>query len=231
MHYTIDGYNLLFYLFGPLLQPDFSVKRDQLIQELNSKISLLALDVTVVFDSHLCSGEGSRSHFHHLEILFTPEGITADDFIIQTLGLVKDATKEIVVTNDRTLALRARHQLASTQGVEHFLNWLDRRYSNKKQGSSKPITRHKTKTQVLSPQSPLPPQPSPRPRPKLLALPQNKPVSNLKQSAEGSESSLPEGSLDYYLSIFQSAHEAILSEEQAARLARKLRNKANRKKR
>lgn len=214
MHYFIDGYNLLFYLFGNSFQ-DFKSLRERLVEELNIEIEFLALDVTIVFDSHLSPGEGSRSHYRHLEIVFTPEGITADDLIIKKIKKIKDPTKEVVVTNDRELAFRARDHLANTQGVEQFLNWLSRRYSNKKRGKPKPIsflkTSHRKDPAIVNA---VPPPP----------LIHDQPIEPITPSAP------TEGSLEYYLKKFESKHVEILEEEKAAKLARKLRNKANRKK-
>lgn len=213
MHYFIDGYNLLFYLFGASVH-DFQARREKLIQELNLEIEFLSLDVTLVFDSHFAPGEGSRSHFRHLEILFTPEGISADDLIIQKLSHSRDARKEVVVTNDKKLALRARQHLASSQSLENFLNWLTRRYSNKKRNKVKPIGLLKKASS-----SNLPPSPS---KAENLEEPPQMPIKPQEK--------IVEGSLEYYLETFEAAHEALIQEEQAAKKARKLRNKANRKK-
>lgn len=245
MHYTIDGYNLLFYLFGPSLQ-GFKWQRDKIIHDLNVKIEFLGLDITVVFDSHLHAGEGTRSHYHHLEIVYTPEGITADDFIINQLNDLKDTTKEVVITNDRNLSMRARDLFATTQCIDHFLNWLNKRYNNQRRSKTKSITRNKTAIAQASPSKgadsslskppekklgpparsqpklmpPPPPPPLPPPPPALPLLP--------AEAAKGPQ--IPPGSFEYYLSQFETAHQTLLQKELEAKIARKTRNKANRKK-
>ncbi|MBA3237635.1 MAG: NYN domain-containing protein [Parachlamydiaceae bacterium] len=145
MHYYIDGYNLLFALFGPSM-PDFTSRRDWLIQTLNAKAELLALEISLVFDSHFCEGLGSRSHFHHLEILYTPKGVSADDYIIKKIEKSTDPRKALLVSNDRELTLRARNLLANTQSLNEFTNWLDRRYKNKTQKKSNPVSSFKLPT-------------------------------------------------------------------------------------
>jgi hypothetical protein len=154
MHYFIDGYNLLFYLFGRA-SPDLKSQRNQLIYDLNIKIEALALDVSLIFDSHLCPGEGSRSHFGFLEIVYTPHNMTADDFMIKKIKRSSHPTQEVLVTNDRELASRARHLLAHTQTLDHFLNWLDRRYRNLHKKKAKPL---KLITKTAPSNTPIPSQ-------------------------------------------------------------------------
>lgn len=134
MHYLIDGYNLLFSLYGPV-ENHLKAFRESLIQSLNIPIEFLTLDVSIVFDSYLYPGEGSRSHFRHLEILFTAETITADDFIIHFLKNCQNPHRELIVTNDRGLTLHAKSLGAHTQKIEAFLHWLECRYVNKKKGN------------------------------------------------------------------------------------------------
>ncbi len=229
MHYYIDGYNLLFYLLG-VGKNDLKSQRDRIIQTLNIKIESLALDLTLVFDSHLSPGDASRSHFHHLEVLYTPEGVTADDFIIQLLEGSKDATKEVVVTNDKELSMRAKHQYASTQSLENFLNWLNRRYSNqtKKKGSlpgkiqnRTPLVSSKSNAGIKKNSAPPPrltmPLTSkntlklePPPRIKLIPLPES---IQTEASLIQEEPNAALGSFDFYLSQFQTAHEKNLEQE------------------
>ncbi len=204
MHYYIDGYNLLFYLVGSRVG-DLRAQREWIIQNLNTKIESLALDfdLSLVFDSPLNPGEGSRSHYGHLEILYTPEGVSADDYIIQLLKESRDPTKKIIVTNDRELAMRARHQHASAQGIDHFMNWLHRRYKNQKK--AKPLEKekiHKETPNLIKPKSPESPiiaksKPVKQPQIKLLPLP---------MPPKEDPTNVP-GSFDFYLSHFQAADE------------------------
>jgi predicted RNA-binding protein with PIN domain len=240
MHYIVDGYNLLFYLFGSS-SSDFQAQRQSLIQSMNTKIEYLGLNVTLVFDSHLSPGEGSRSHYHHLEVLFTPEGVTADDFIISNLKLSRDASKKVLITNDKELAQRARHLLASTQNIDYFLNWLDKRYSNIKRGKSKPLVKFKSSieenpnTKILSKHTPR--LKSPLSSSSLIPLPSSKKDIKSEPSPTPAESpplvAKPtvetEGSLEYYLSVFQSGHEAILKAEEAAKIEKKKQKKRKKK--
>lgn len=131
MHYYIDGYNLLFRLLRAS-DEDLQIQRELVIQELNTKIQFLELDVTLVFDAQYQYGESTRTHLNYLEILFTASGETADDFIINELKASRTPLQETVVTSDKKLAWRARRKLARTESVEEFFEWINRRYKNKK---------------------------------------------------------------------------------------------------
>lgn len=133
MHYYIDGYNLLFnYLHH---RDTFQNQRDQIIEELSEKLKLVALDITIVFDAHYQLGEGTRSHFRDLEIFFTSQGETADDFILDRLKESKKPHTETVVTSDKKLAWLSKKLHAQTQSIEDFILWLNRLYKNKLKGN------------------------------------------------------------------------------------------------
>ena len=155
MHYFIDGYNLIFRMMRPV--DKLQVNREFVIKDLNKKIKTIDLDVTLVFDSQYQHGEESRSHFNHLEIVFTAQGETADDFILSELKRAKEPSQHIVVTSDKRLALRARHY-AKTEDVKEFVAWLDKRYQNKlreqKPNTEKQEVKAKTKPASSSPRKP-----------------------------------------------------------------------------
>lgn len=129
MHYLIDGYNLLFSLIqeGKNLQS----KREAIIRDLNVKASSTKLNVSIVFDAAYHSGGPSRFHFDALEILYTAEGESADDYIINKIQYSSEPQQETVVTSDKALGRKVRHFSGKTETVEHFLDWLDRSFHNK----------------------------------------------------------------------------------------------------
>lgn len=132
MHYLIDGYNLLFRTIYKDVSKGLAAQREQVILDLNEKASALEIDVTVIFDSAYRFGEFTRSHFKHLEIIYSGEGQSADDYI---LDAIKDCPKpflETVVTSDKKLAEQVRRRSAKTESVEKFLEWVCRRYKNKR---------------------------------------------------------------------------------------------------
>lgn len=129
MHYFIDGYNLLFRMKNA--KDDLASQREAFIYDLNKKISLVKIDVSIVFDATSQIGGRTRSHFHELEILFTAEGETADEYILEEIHNSLSPQQETIVTSDKKLAWYARRCSARTESVEDFMSWLNRAYKNK----------------------------------------------------------------------------------------------------
>lgn len=138
--YFIDGYNLLFRVLqgGENLQHE----RQQLIKELERKLSLLKLPAVIVFDSQYQPDEGSVTHLKWLEIIFTAQGETADEYILQRLkdtsnGSQAHSKQPCVVTSDKKLAWLCRKRLAKVESVEEFMTLLNRRVKNKQREKAK----------------------------------------------------------------------------------------------
>jgi predicted RNA-binding protein with PIN domain len=153
MHYYIDGYNMLFRLM--YARPDdLQMRREKIIQELNKKVALIKIDVSIVFDATFQEGDRSRSHFQSLEILFTAQGETADEFILDELKNSRHPQQEIIVTSDKKLAWHARHSLAQTKSVESFYAWLNAAYKNKLNQKSVTLTPAKPVAPLILPPTP-----------------------------------------------------------------------------
>lgn len=135
MHYFIDGYNLVFRLLSH--QENLQSIRESIIQDLNKKAALLKLNFTIVFDATSQIGERTRSHYNHLEIIYTAEGETADDYILEEIKNSRTPEQETVVTSDKKLAWFVRNQSAHTESVEEFMLWLNRSYKKKLSGPKK----------------------------------------------------------------------------------------------
>lgn len=128
MRYYIDGYNMLF------RQPTFKklqIEREFLLSGLNRKISLLNLNVSIVFDAAFQAGGRTKSHFASLEILYSAEGETADEYIVDVISHASNPRSLVVVTNDRFLGAQVRHLLAKVESVESFMQQLNRSYQKK----------------------------------------------------------------------------------------------------
>ncbi|MEI8365190.1 MAG: NYN domain-containing protein [Parachlamydiaceae bacterium] len=190
MHYYIDGYNLLF----RTLQggDDLKSKRKEVVTGLDAKVSLIGLDVTIVFDSHYQPDEHTRTHYNSLEIIFTAAGETADEFILCALKEASHPSQHTVVTSDRILARLCRMRLAKTEEVDQFLSWLSKRYHNKLKENQRPV-----------------PEPIAAPA-KVLAAP----VLPLSRTPE--QDKPPEGCFDYYLSTFEEKYKEIRSNPKRA---------------
>ena len=151
MHYYIDGYNLLFrQLYSAKTLQE---QRNALIQDLVTKISLLELNATLVFDSSYQSGDSTRSHKQLLEIIYTAEKESADDYILNCLKAKSDRRQETVITSDQRLAWRARRLNAKTEPIEEFIGWLNQRCKNKLKAEKKGKTVQIKKSVPVSPKT------------------------------------------------------------------------------
>lgn len=181
MHYFIDGYNLMFRFFNE--DDELRAQREMIIEDLNTKS--LDLNVTLVFDAQYQSGEMSRSHYQNLEILFSAQGETADDLILEEIARELRPRQVVVVTSDKKLAWFARRCSAKTESVEQFMDWLNRRYKNQLRAFKKA-------------KPPLPKHPSPI-KEEGEKAPSVLPLAPVLPTAQAS----PEECFDYYLDRFQ----------------------------
>jgi predicted RNA-binding protein with PIN domain len=195
MHYYIDGYNLMFRLLRS--RGDLQSQRDHVIRDLNDKISAAGMDASLVFDATFTQDNRTRSHFGNLEILFTDEGETADEYIIDELRHSPTPRRETVVTSDKALARHARDLSAKTESVEDFMCRLNRTHT----GKQKKIVSLPKKT---TPNSTSPPrQPSP--------ATQASPIKTIRLTKVGDSS---QATLDYYREIFEAGYRELqVSEE------------------
>ena len=150
MHYYIDGYNLLFRVHPS--GEEFKEQRQRIIHDLSQKIDLLEIDATIVFDATFQIGESSRSHYKQLEIVYTDEGETADEYIVNELKSTPNPSQETIVTSDKKLAWYARRQNSKTESVEEFITWLNNRYKNKLNQLKKARVQPKTPLKKTIPQ-------------------------------------------------------------------------------
>lgn len=179
MHYFIDGYNLMFRTLHA--SDDLQTQRWRIIHDLNEKIQILNLDVTLVFDSHYQFGEATRTHFNKLEIQFTEQGETADEFILEELKHEQTPQMQTVVTSDKTLAWLSRRSAAKTETVEEFLGWLNKRYKNKRRQLKTSKQAGSEKAAYIK-------------KEQIPAIPQ--------KTVKPSKNASPEECFDYYLSLF-----------------------------
>lgn len=189
MHYIIDGYNLLFRI--RYNGEDLHKERQSIIQEFTRIIGLLEIDATIVFDAAYQLGDSTRSHIHNVEIVYTSEGESADDYIVQEIRTSPTPRQETVVTSDKTLAWRSRRKGAKTETIEEFTSWLHQRYKNK--------LKQKKKEKVVQKQD--------------LKLAQ--PIARKASPTETkpSKKATIEECLDYYQNIFEAEYEKVKEPE------------------
>lgn len=127
MHYVIDGYNLFFRLENEV--NPLEAKRENFVEALNEALESLHLFATLIFDSHKAHAAifPSKKILTALEVVFSPHGVSADEFILERLSTDKKPHLQIIVTSDRELSGRAKHLGAKTKTIESFFDMLLRR--------------------------------------------------------------------------------------------------------
>jgi predicted RNA-binding protein with PIN domain len=115
-------------------------KRQQMIEEINSAVSHLSLQITLVFDGaeeHLI--HPAREHFDAIELVYTSKLKSADDYIYEEVSNSRSPSQITVVTNDRELSTRCRNHRANTLTLSAFLNFLSKKKAKKKRGAARPF--------------------------------------------------------------------------------------------
>jgi predicted RNA-binding protein with PIN domain len=154
LHYLIDGYNLLFKLFHDKVS--LKEQREYLISYLRDSIPSNCR-YTLVFDAHLSLGDEIRTHTKDLEVLYTSEKETADEWILSRVERGKGKLF-VVVTSDKVLAHACRHLGATIETASSFLKRLSPKEEKKRlKPEGKPIER-KVLENVEKPPKHFPPE-------------------------------------------------------------------------
>ncbi len=132
MHYIIDGYNLFFTLQDRVLP--LSKQREKFIRFLSEELAEYRIKATLVFDSGTTHREvfPSRKTIRGIDIIFSPEGVSADHFIIEMVEKSSSSSTQVVVTSDRTLARHSTYLGAQTQTIDTFLELLSKKQKKAK---------------------------------------------------------------------------------------------------
>lgn len=129
--YLLDGYNFLF----RVMKHYKAVRQHQreMLLALNTWAVQLKLDIMVVFDGRQKDPpEATRGHLADLEVVYTPEHQTADDYILEQLDFCSNPSLMTIVSSDRELAAKAKQRGAKAQSIEEFCSFLSKKRSKKK---------------------------------------------------------------------------------------------------
>jgi predicted RNA-binding protein with PIN domain len=120
MRYLVDGYNLFFHITK---NPNpFQKKRDQIVQLLDQEIVKSGLQVTAVFDSSEKRNSGiTRKHLEGIEVIFTSEGLSADEYILEMIACSSTPQQLTIVTEDQELLRKSRSLGSLTMQIPEFL--------------------------------------------------------------------------------------------------------------
>jgi len=106
----------------------------------------------MVFDSHSDHSNTYpiRSEHPHLEIIFSPTNLSADDYILEYLSTHQKVQNPItLVTSDNELAFRAKSFGASIMPVKAFLKFLHEKKLHSTHTEEKPSIENSQQVQRL----------------------------------------------------------------------------------
>jgi len=126
VYYLIDGYNFLFSFVDS--KQSLLSQRKIIISFIKEKFSICQLEGTLVFDGARKHDEESGiSYAPPLEIVYTPKGQTADEYIVEKVSRENKEKQFTVVTNDR--GLKSHCSAVGTKVLLNldFLKWLQKK--------------------------------------------------------------------------------------------------------
>ncbi len=123
MLYFIDGYNLLFRMFHS--QDKLEKQRNIIISFLIKRITSLKGEVYLIFDGKYKNDEfEGRDYFDALNVIYTPKGQTADNYIIDRAEYSQQTSQITVISSDKALTGKCKALGCITQSIDAFLNQL-----------------------------------------------------------------------------------------------------------
>ena len=120
MKYIVDAYNLIGYMHGISLSD--RDKESQLQRFIISRIGDSRDHIVLVFD-----GKRVEQSFQRKEVqgavtsIFTPYGITADQYMIKKIQQAPEKSKWVIVSSDREIRLAAKHKRLLSWTSDEFL--------------------------------------------------------------------------------------------------------------
>ena len=109
----MDGYNIIFSWedLRDLAQADMAAARDKLMETLSDYQGYTKDHLILVFDAYKVEGfQGEVIHWHNIDVVFTKEAETADQYIEKTAHVIGKIYKVTVATSDGTEQVIIRGQ-------------------------------------------------------------------------------------------------------------------------
>ena len=141
----IDGYNALFQLRD--IGDSFSIEREFFIRTMDKEAALLNQPITLVFDARFTEDPLSIHGLAMIRIIYTEQGQSADDWLIQRVHYDSNPQKLLIISNDRALIRQIKVYGGQTQKVAVFFkNW--KQLYNKKVSQNKNLSAEKPCTDL-----------------------------------------------------------------------------------
>jgi len=104
----VDGYNIIFAweALAQTAKADLDAARRQLMDRLSSYAGFRKCRLVLVFDGYKAKGNtGEKSQFHNIQVVYTPEGETADSYIESLVAQIGPNYAVRVATSDSLVQL------------------------------------------------------------------------------------------------------------------------------
>lgn len=140
----VDGYNMIgaWPTLKQLKQRDeIADARDELLHELSNYAKFAGIEIIVVFDAQLVPGITQRFEQFELEIIFTKEGETADEYIEKVVGEENFLVSNVKVATSDLAEQWMIFQRGATRKSAHEL-WKDIKQTKKKITTEAKILKH-----------------------------------------------------------------------------------------
>ncbi len=118
---VVDGYNVALRRWPDL---PLAGRRDRLVQVVETIGARTGASAVVVFDGAEVGWPGGGAGARHVQVRFSPEGVEADDVIIELVAGYPAGQPVVVVSDDRRVRDGGRANGAAVIGVEPFLGLL-----------------------------------------------------------------------------------------------------------
>lgn len=120
MTILVDGYNLLFKL--KIKAKTLELSRNRVTFLLNTIAQERNLNLILIFDGKQEKGLGfSKKQVGVIEIIYTADGETADDYILDYIERNSNPAQFLVITTDRDLSIKVRRLGAECKDIDYLL--------------------------------------------------------------------------------------------------------------
>ncbi len=127
MRYLVDGYNFFFRLKEHIFPLEDA--RESFIHELSTSLKEIKMKASLVFDSgtETILDIATKKHLGDIEVIYTPRGMSADDYLIELIEIQKHPGTVTVVSSDNGVIARSVSLRARTMSVEQFVSFIKRK--------------------------------------------------------------------------------------------------------
>jgi predicted RNA-binding protein with PIN domain len=124
MKIIIDGYNLMYRME---VQGSLEQKRDKVLEALAQFLTVNPNEMTVVFDGgRNPSTQRGAQVSHGIKVLYSAQGETADDYIMEMIEKRKGKAKTyLIVSSDRKITDFAKAHFMNISTSDEFIEYLE----------------------------------------------------------------------------------------------------------